>query len=83
MLNIEIMDEYKIIKSRIKTLKAILYLVMLVWFMILCYTIYDFIIDEINPFLVLALVLLVSSMSIIKLLKSAQDKKLKDLENKD
>lgn len=70
------MKDKTTIKSRIKTLKAILYTVMFFWLVILVYTIYDFIVDGINPYLVLALILLVTSMSIIKLLKKAQEKKL-------
>lgn len=70
------MKDKTTIKSRIKTLKAILYTVMFFWLVILIYTIYDFIVDGINPYLVLALILLVTSMSIIKLLKKAQEKKL-------
>ncbi|MGX1023035.1 hypothetical protein [Flavobacterium sp. CS20] len=78
------MKTKKTLKSRIKTLKAILYVVMLFWVVILIYTIYDFIINEINPYLVLALILLVTSMTIIRQIKAAQEKKLSELEdNKD
>lgn len=77
------MKEKTIIKSRIKTLKAILYTVMFFWLVILVYTIYDYIVDGINPYLVLALILLVTSMSIVKQLKSAQQKKLLALEEKE
>jgi hypothetical protein len=56
---------------------------MLVWLVLLIYTIYDFITNDINPMLVLALVLLVSSMTIISQLKKFQQKKLSDLENPD
>lgn len=75
------MKNTKTIKSRIKTLKAILYIVMLFWLIILIYTIYDFIANEINPYLVLALILLVTSMTIIRQLKAAQEKKLAEMEN--
>jgi hypothetical protein len=54
---------------------------MLVWLILLIYTIYDFITNEINTMLVLALVLLVSSMTIISRLKKFQQKKLADFEN--
>lgn len=82
--NIFQMETKKTFKSRIKTLKAILYVVMLFWVVILIYTIYDFIINEINPYLVLALILLVTSMTIIRQIKAAQEKKLSELEdNKD
>jgi len=74
------MDDYKIIKSRIKTLKAILYAVMLVWIALLVYTIYDFMSNEVNPMLVLALVLIVTSMTIISRLKKVQVKKLAELD---
>lgn len=77
------MEEHKMVKSRIKILKAILYIIMLVWLVLLVYTIYDFIVREINPFLILALVLLVSSMTIISQVKRFQQKKLSDLENAD
>ena len=69
------------LKSRIKTLKAILYTVMFFWLVILIYTIYDFITNEINPYLVLALILLVTSMTIIRQLKIVQEKKLAEMEN--
>lgn len=75
------MSDKASIKSRIKTLKAILYIVILLWLIILIYTIYDFIANDINPMLVLALVILVSSMTIISQLKKFQNKKLADLEN--
>lgn len=75
------MSDKASIKSRIKTLKAILYIVILLWLIILIYTIYDFIANDINPMLVLALVILVSSMTIISQLKKFQEKKLSDLEN--
>jgi len=77
------MKEKTIIKSRIKTLKAILYTVMFFWLVILIYTIYDFVQNEINPYLVLALILLVSSMSVISRLKSAQQKKLSELQKEE
>ncbi len=69
------------LKSSIKTLKAILYVVMLFWLIILIYTIYDFINNEINPYLVLVLILMVTSMTIIRQLKVVQEKKLAELEN--
>ena len=72
------MKDKTTIKSRIKTLKAILYTVMFFWLVILAYTIYDYVVDGINPYLVLALILLVTSMSIIKQLKNAQEKKLSE-----
>jgi Kef-type K+ transport system membrane component KefB len=75
------MKEQEVIKSRIKALKVFLYLVMLVWIIMLVYTIYDFISNEINPMLVLALVLIVTSMTIISRLKSVQVKKLEELNN--
>lgn len=75
------MEDKKLIQSRIKTLKAILYIVMLVWIVLLVYTIYDFFSDEINPFLVLALTLLVSSMLIISRLRKVQQQKLSELDN--
>ena len=74
------MEEKTTIKSRIKTLKAILYTVMFFWLVILIYTIYDFTQNEINVYLVLALILLVSSMSVISRFKSVQQKKLLELE---
>jgi len=75
------MVEKRIIKSKIKTLKAILYVVMLVWVLILAYTVYDFFSEgNINPYLVLVLILMVSAMSVVKLLKSAQQKKLSESE---
>ncbi len=78
------MKTKKTLKSSIKTLKAILYTVMFFWLVILIYTIYDFITNEINPYLVLALILLVTSMTIIRQIKAAQEKKLSELEdNKD
>ena len=77
------MKDKTTIKSRIKTLKAILYTVMFFWLVILIYTIYDYIVDGINPYLVLALILLVTSMSIVKQLKSAQQNKLSALEEKE
>ncbi|RRO25281.1 hypothetical protein [Flavobacteriaceae bacterium 14752] len=75
------MKTIKTLKSRIKTLKAILYTVMFFWLVILIYTIYDFITNEINPYLVLALILLVTSMTIIRQIKAAQEKKLSELED--
>ena len=51
------MKDKTTIKSRIKTLKAILYTVMFFWLVILIYTIYDLLQNEINPYLVLALIL--------------------------
>jgi hypothetical protein len=69
------------LKSRIKTLKAILYTVMFFWLVFLIYTIYDFITNEINPYLVLALILLVTSMTIIRQIKVVQEKKLAEMEN--
>ncbi|MBS3737467.1 hypothetical protein [Mesohalobacter halotolerans] len=69
------------LKSRIKTLKAILYTVMFFWLVILIYTTYDFITNEINPYLVLALILLVTSMTIIRQIKVVQEKKLAEMEN--
>lgn len=72
------MEDKKTIKARIKTLKAILYTIMFVWLVILIYTIYDFIADGMNPYLVLALILLVSSMSVIRRLKNAQEKRLSE-----
>lgn len=77
------MEEQHIIKSKIKTLKTILYIVMLVWIIILTYTIYDFFSNEINPILVVILSLLVSSMLIISQLKKVQENKLSELDHKD
>lgn len=70
-------------KSSIKVLKAIMYIVMLFWLVILIYTIYDFINNGIDPYLVLALILLVTSMTIIRQIKAAQEKKLANMENGD
>lgn len=75
------MENKKTLNSRIKTLKAILYTVMFFWMVILIYTIYDFITNEINPYLVLALILLVTSMTIIRQIKVVQEKKLSEMEN--
>jgi membrane protein YdbS with pleckstrin-like domain len=69
------------IKSRIKTLKAIFYIVMLVWLVVLVYTLYETFTDEINPMLAIALIVLVSSMFIISQLRKFQEKKLSELEN--
>ena len=77
------MDEIKITRSRIKTLKAIFYTIMLVWLFVLGYTLYDAFTSEINPALALTLILIVSSMFIISQLRKFQEKKLADLENKD
>lgn len=76
------MEKQHNIKSKIKTLKTILYIVMLVWIIILAYTIYDFFSNEINPVLVVTLTLLVSSMLIISQLKKVQEKKLSELDHK-
>jgi len=75
------MKTKKSLASSIKTLKAILYVVMFFWLVILIYTIYDFITNEINPYLVLALILLVTSMTVIRQIKAAQEKKLSEMEN--
>ena len=74
------MKDKTTIKSRIKTLKAILYTVMFFWLVILIYTVYDFINNDLDLVLVIALMLLVSSMMIISRLKNEQQKKLKELD---
>jgi len=71
------MVEQPIIKSKIKTLKAILYIIMLVWILMLAYTVYDFFSKgNINPYVVLVLILMVSAVSVVRLLKSTQQKKI-------
>lgn len=77
------MKDKTTIKSRIKTLKAILYTVMFFWLVILIYTIYDFINNDLDLALIIALMLLVSSMMVISRLKSEQQKKLKELDQEE
>jgi putative Mn2+ efflux pump MntP len=77
------MDDVKTIKSRIKTFKAIFYMVMLVWLVILIYTLFEAFTSEINPVLAIALIVLVSAMFILSQLRKFQENKLKKLEDKD
>jgi uncharacterized membrane protein YkvI len=76
------MEDSKTVKARIKTLKAIFYIIMLVWLFVLGYTLYDAIVDEINPVLALVLIMLVSAMFILSQLRKFQEKKLSELEDK-
>ena len=72
-----------IIKSRIKTLKAIFYIIMLVWVFVLGYALYEAFTTEINPLLAITLIVLVSAMFVISQLRRFQEKNLAEKENKD